>query len=119
MPLDLLESDFLGELSSDTHGVWEIFEFVRLHYPDRDDTDVFKIGTRYLTRWIERGWIKVSDKPLHPTPVGSVDEILSFVKKHGVAATVCIKDSPSLDITKAGLTACQKTPDRSAASKQP
>jgi hypothetical protein len=34
---DALEADFFGDLAEDTHGVWEVFEFVRLHYSELTD----------------------------------------------------------------------------------
>jgi hypothetical protein len=115
MPLDILEADFLGDLSTDTHGVWEVFAFVRLHYPGRDDAEVFKIGEAYLARWIERCWISVADKPLYPTQVKSMAEVTAFVQKHGVTSTTYIDGAPSLDITEAGIQALPKTPNETPA----
>lgn len=108
MPLDALEMDFLGDLASDTHGVWEIFESARLHFPDRDESETFKIGAGYLSRWIERGWITVSDRPLYPSEVTTIHGLLSFVQKSGAAGTIYIEGSPSIDITETGLQALQQ-----------
>jgi hypothetical protein len=112
MSLSILEADFLGDLSVDTHGVWEIFESARLHYPGRDDAEVFKIGEEYLSRWIERGWIAVADRPLYPTQVKSMFEVRAFVQEHGVASTTYIGGAPSLDITETGIRALPKTPNQ-------
>jgi hypothetical protein len=59
-PFDPLEADFFGDLAEDTHGLWE-FEFVRLHHPDLSERQVFERGRDYITRWIEAGWIQISD----------------------------------------------------------
>jgi hypothetical protein len=34
---DALEADFFGDLAEDTHGLWEVFEFMRLHHPALSD----------------------------------------------------------------------------------
>jgi hypothetical protein len=109
MALDILEADFLGDLSADTHGIWEIFAFVRLHYPGLDDSKLCVIGEAYLTRWIEEDWIAVADKPLYPTQVKSLAEISAFVRKHAPFASGYIEGAPSLDITEAGSRALLKT----------
>ncbi|HRE84535.1 MAG TPA: hypothetical protein PLN52_26065 [Opitutaceae bacterium] len=112
MPLDLLEADFLGDLAIDTHGVWEVFESVRLHYPGCDDSEVRKIGEKYLARWIEKEWIAVADKPLYPTKVVSLTEVMEFLKKHSVVSTSYLEGAPSLDITETGLKALPETPNK-------
>ncbi|SRR6266550_3090881 len=65
-PFDTLEADFFGDLAEDTHGLWEVFDFVRLHYPEFTDEQVFERGRDYITRWIDAGWIRISDAPLLP-----------------------------------------------------
>ena len=98
-PLDKLEADFFGDLAEDTHGLWEVFEFVRLHYPELSDQEVFERGRDYITRWIDAGWIRVSDAPLRPSAITSLSQIPEFLRRHGPAATFYLEDSPSLDIT--------------------
>jgi hypothetical protein len=66
-PFDPCEVDFFGDLAGDTHGLWEVFGFVRLHHPELSDERVLELGCEYLTRWIDAGWIRVSDAP--PSPV--------------------------------------------------
>ena len=110
MPLDALEIDFLGALASDTHGVWEIFGYARLHYPGLSDAEIFELGSEYLNRWIENGWLKVAAKPLHPTRIGQLGGILKFAREHGTLATFYIENSPSVDITDVGLSAYKKQP---------
>jgi hypothetical protein len=112
MALDILEADFLGDLSTDTHGVWEMFAFVRLHYPGADDSKVREIGEAYLSRWIEKDWVAVADKPLYPTQVKSMAEVTAFVRRHGPFASGYVEGAPSLDITEAGKHALPKTPNQ-------
>ena len=98
--LDRCEFDFFGDLATDTHGLWEVFEFVRLHYPDLSDAQVFERGHDYISRWIDAGWIRVSDAPLHPSSVSDFPALLEFLRRHGPAATRYLEDSPSVDITE-------------------
>ena len=67
-PFDALEADFFCDLAKDTHGLWEVFETVRGHYAKLSDEQVFERGRDYITRWIDFGWIRISDTPLfiHP-----------------------------------------------------
>ena len=97
---DSCEVDFFGELAGDTHGLWEVFEFVRLHHPDLSDEQVFERGQEYITRWIDSGWIRVSDAPLHPSSASDPAGLLAFLSEHGMAATRYLEDSPSIDITE-------------------
>ena len=65
---DPLEADFFGDLVGDTHGLWEVFEFVRSHHPKLSDEQVLELGRDYITRfitsnenelshrWRERAW---------------------------------------------------------------
>jgi hypothetical protein len=99
-PFDACEADFFGDLAEDTHGLWEIFEFVRLHHPDLSDEQVFERGREYITRWIDAGWIRVSDAPLHPSNVSDSTGLLKFLHQHGSATTRYLENSPSIDITE-------------------
>ena len=99
---DAVEADFFGDLAQDTHGLWEVFEFVRCHYPQLADDSVFNRGRDYITRWTDAGWIRISDSPLYPSTITSVSDIPQFLQQHGLAATRYIENSPSLDITDEG-----------------
>ena|ERR1700742_3839910 len=99
-PFDASEADFFGDLAQDTHGLWEVFEFTRLHHPQLDDWDIFERGRDYLTRWIDAGWIEISDAPLHPSNISTLSAALEFLQQHGAAATRYLENSPSLDITE-------------------
>jgi hypothetical protein len=98
-PFDTLEADFFGDMAEDTHGLWEVFEFVRLHYPELTDEQVFQRGRDYITRWIDAGWIRISDKPIYPSTITTLPDSLSFLRQHGAAATRYLKNSPSIDPT--------------------
>ena len=99
-PLDACEADFFGDLSTDTHGLWEVFEFVRLHHPDLSEQLVFERGRDYITRWMEAGWIRISEAPLHPSSTTDLPGAVRFLRQHGLAATRYLEDSPSIDITE-------------------
>ncbi len=98
-PFDTLEADFFGDLAEDTHGLWEVFDFVRLHYPEFTDEQVFERGRDYITRWIDAGWIRISDAPLYPSTITTLSESLSFLQQYGAAATRYLENSPSIDPT--------------------
>jgi hypothetical protein len=102
-PFDALEADFFGELAEDTHGLWEVFEFVRCHHPELADERVFEHGREHVIRWIESDWIRISDTPLYPSTVTSLPQAMEFLRQHGPAATRYLENSPSIDLTKEAL----------------
>jgi hypothetical protein len=71
-PFDKLEVDFFGDLAGDTHGFWQVFEFVRLHYPKLNDEQVFERGRNYIMRWATQvGFASVTRHFIHPPlPIG-------------------------------------------------
>jgi hypothetical protein len=79
-PFDPLEADFSGDLAEDTHGLWEVFEFVRLHHPDLSGQQVFERGRDYITRWIDAGWIQISDTPVHPSTITALSAVSEFLQ---------------------------------------
>jgi hypothetical protein len=99
-PFDALEADFFGDLAEDTHGLWEVFEFVRLHHPNLSEPHVLDRGRDYIIRWVDAGWIRISETPLYPSTITSLSQIPQFLQQHGLAATLYLEDSPSLDITE-------------------
>jgi hypothetical protein len=99
---DALEADFFDELAKDTHGVWELFGFVRLHHPElTNEHAVFTCGRDYIGRWIDRGWIRIADAPLYPSTIASASEITTFLDQHG-EATWYDQNAPSIDISEEG-----------------
>jgi hypothetical protein len=113
-PLDTLEADFFGDLAEDTHGLWEVFEFVRLHYPDLSDEQVFQRGRDYITRWIDAGWIRISDTPLCPSTITTLSDSLSFLRQHETAATRYLENSPSIDPTDEAIRIYESKPSNQA-----
>ena len=97
---DSLEADFFGDLAEDTHGVWEVFESVRLHYPGLTDEQVFERGYEYIARWLQSDWIRMSDAQLHPSSLSDSAGLLHFLQQHGPAATRYLENSPSIDISE-------------------
>ena len=80
-----------------------MFEFVRLHYPELDDERVLERGRTYITRWIDAGWIRISDAPLYPSTITTLSDGLRFLQQHGRAATRYLENSPSIDPTEEAL----------------
>ena len=60
------------------HGLSEVFECVRLHYSELDDERVLERGRAYITRWIDAGWIRISDAPIYPSTITTLPDGLSF-----------------------------------------
>ena len=108
-PFDACEADFFGDLAEDTHGLWEVFEFVRLHHPGLPDEQVFERGRDYITRWIQHGWIRISEAPLHPSGITTLSELSAFLEQHRSAATRYLDDSPSVDPTEKALSVFNAT----------
>lgn len=102
-PLDKLEADFFGDMATETHGLWEVFEFVRLHYPELSDEQVFERGCTYIRRWIDADWIRISEAPIYPSTITTLSDSLSFLQQHGTAATRYLENSPSIDPTDEAL----------------
>ena len=98
---DTLEADFFGDLAEDTHGLWEVFGFVRLHHPDFSIQQMFERGRGYITHWIDAGWIRISESPIYPSTITSLSMLLDFLHQHGAAAACYLQNSPSIDITEA------------------
>jgi hypothetical protein len=96
---DAFEVDFFGDLAEDTHGLWEVFEFVRSHHPELGDEQVFERGRDYINRWVQSGWIRISDTPLYPSTITSLPRAMEFLRQHGAVATRYLENSPSIDIT--------------------
>jgi hypothetical protein len=102
-PFDPCEFDFFGDLATDTHGLWEVFEFVRLHFPTANEAQVLEKGRGYIARWIDAGWIRIADSPLYPTTITTLMALSQFLQQHSSEATQYLENSPSLDITEEAL----------------
>jgi hypothetical protein len=99
MQLSELENDILGDLNEDTHGVWEVFEFARMHHPSYDDQQIFEIGRGLLQSWNEKQWLRLSDTPLYPTRTETLGQMLEQINQLGVEATRYYEGAPSIELT--------------------
>jgi hypothetical protein len=99
MNLSAVESDLLGDLAQDTHGIWEVFEFVRLHNSTASEAETFETGLALLRGWVERGWLSVSSTPLYPSSIRTPSEALSWLDRTGPSAIRYVPDAPSIDLS--------------------
>jgi hypothetical protein len=97
--LSKLEEDFLGDLSQDSHELWELYEFVRLHFDKVSDEEVLHRGNELLSIWVERGWLTARLSRNVPT-ILSGEQLLAHVNKLGFAAIDPEKGDLLLDITE-------------------
>jgi len=86
MQLSQLQQDLLGDLAEHTHGIWEVFAFVKLHHPLANDAEIFFIGREVLQRRIERGWLLLAAQPLQPTTVTTLAEAIRLLDSMGSSA---------------------------------
>jgi hypothetical protein len=104
MYLDNLEADFFGDLEVDTHGLWEVFGFVRLYYGQLSEGERFESGLRYLERWNRNGWLRIAETPIEPSSIRTMEEALAFARSNGVSSMSYLANSPSFDSVGSGLT---------------
>ena len=64
---------------------------------------VFERGRDYIMRWIQSGWIRISDAPLYPSTITSLQQAMEFLQQHGAAGTRYLENSPSIDPTEDAL----------------
>jgi hypothetical protein len=76
MDLSPLEDDLLGDLAQDRHGIWEVFEFVRLHYPDAREPEVGVRGHDLITQWLARGWLQAEREDGTPLDVTVLEQAI-------------------------------------------
>ncbi|MDH5718889.1 MAG: hypothetical protein OEZ22_14780 [Spirochaetia bacterium] len=101
--LDKFEIDFFCDLSQDTHGIWEVFEFIKLHFPLLNDHEIFEKGLVYIKKWFQLTLIVISKHPLNPSDIEETDSCLDFINKNKIKIIKYIKNAPSIDITNKGL----------------
>lgn len=80
MLLSKLESDLIGDMACDGYYSWEIYQFVRHHYPLASEDEVLKIGYGLLDSWVGKGWLEAYQE-LENTRKISGEEILAFVRQ--------------------------------------
>ncbi|HYK80615.1 MAG TPA: hypothetical protein VEU95_13355 [Micropepsaceae bacterium] len=78
-----LEEDFLGDLVRDSHELWELYGFVRLHHPNFLADEILRCGRELLTGWLEQGWLKVSKSRTDRSPL-SATRFLAAIDKLGL-----------------------------------
>ena len=49
--------------------------------------------------WSDRGWVRLSDKPLYPTEVERLEQMLKQIDELGVKATRYYEGAPSINLT--------------------
>jgi hypothetical protein len=98
MQLSKLEKDFLGDLAQDSHELWELYTFIRLHYPEFPEDKIIRYGRELLTEWVGRGWLKISQSRGN-NDVLSGDELLAMVDNLGEQADDPRKGTILLDLT--------------------
>jgi hypothetical protein len=98
MNLTPLEADLLGDLAQDDHALYEIFHFVRHHYPTAGDDEVLRRGRELVGAWVERGWLAVLPEGA-AEPVEATEELLAAIDEQGVAGTYYCDAAPRLMLT--------------------
>jgi hypothetical protein len=101
MKLSRLEEDLVGDLAQDDHGLWEVFQFVRLHSPSLTDEEVFQAGRDLIASWSERGWLEVVDA----SGVGAASSLVGLVDQLGQKALEASEAAPLLRLSKVGRSA--------------
>lgn len=99
MELSPLESNFIGDLAQDSHGLWEVFEFVRLHHPDSSEQEAFSRGRELIASWLTRGWLRIA---ADPKPPGGISEgvLLQVIDRLGSKAMVASDELPWIDLSE-------------------
>lgn len=69
MKLSTLEADLIGDMAQDDYDLWEIYQFVRHHYPKSSEEDVIAKGRNLLAEWSHRGWIEAYQNDVEKTPI--------------------------------------------------
>ena len=99
MDLTQLENDLLGDLDQDSHGTWEVFEFVRLNHPAASDDEVFTIGRQLFASWTERGWLTIHETPSLNSNIETMAQLLDQIDRMGKAAIRVHEGAALIDLT--------------------
>jgi len=99
MELTPLERDLLGDLAADSHALWEIFGFVRLHHPGLPDEAVLGLGRSLISSWLDRRWLALGTAADAPVSITLAD-LLPLIDRLGVAATYGFTGAPWLDLAE-------------------
>ena len=98
MKLSSLEEDLAGDLAQDDHGLWELFQVVRLHSPSLADAQVLERGRDLIATWSVRGWLEAVDSSGKPVQVSS---LVTLVDQLGPQALQPSPTSPWIRLSKA------------------
>lgn len=96
--LSKLEEDFLGDLSQDTHELWEVYAFARHHCPDASADEILKRGNEMLTACIKRGWLTARKSRSDETALSEA-QLLEAIDELGSTAKDPEKGVIALDLT--------------------
>jgi hypothetical protein len=99
MELSQLESDLIGDLAQDWHGLWEVFEFVRAHYPGSSEREVFSRGRELVASWLSRGWLRVAADLKSRTEI-SKGALLQLIDRLGPKAMAASDELPWIDLNE-------------------
>lgn len=99
MQLSLIEKDLLGELSQDTHELWEWYAFLRSNNPTLSEEEVIRSGRELLAVWIERGWLKAVRSRSDTSPLSGL-KLLTVVDALGLRAADPVEGTMVLDLTE-------------------
>ena len=100
MELSSLESDLIGDLAQDSHGLWEIFEFIKLHHPESSEQAIFNRGREIIASWLARGWLSLPADPKLRGGVTSENELLSLINHLGKKVMVASDELPWVDLSE-------------------
>ena len=95
-----LEKDLLSDMAEDSYGIWEVFSYVRYHYPNASEFEVGRIGANVLAQWHAAGWLlglSADDATLSPAAFEALMRN-PLAYQHGPGA-----DAPRLFLTDRGI----------------
>ena len=100
MDLSSLESDLISDLAQDSHGLWEIFEFVKLHNKGSSEQAALANGRELLASWLSRGWISLSEKSELRAGLARTEELLPLIDRLGADVLTASGILPWVDLSE-------------------
>jgi hypothetical protein len=83
MQLTELETDILGDMAEDSHGVGELVGFIRSRDPGASNAAIFRQLRTLLASWIARGWLQLASPNRPRAGLLSIDQLLPWLDGHG------------------------------------
>ena len=101
IPLTPLESDILGDMAWDSHSVGEIIGFIRSANSWYSDVEIYQELIALLRSWVERGWLRVLEKPTYGVGLNDISELIPYLEHHGPDLVSLESDVPlpEIDLT--------------------